>query len=61
MSSKYDIFAKIPETPLTWIESVEDIHEAKERLISLAASTPGDYFIWDLSEQRFIEQVEEPA
>jgi hypothetical protein len=61
MNSKYDIFAKIPETPLTWIESAEDIHEAKERLISLAASTPGDYFIWDLSEHRFIEQVEEPA
>jgi hypothetical protein len=61
MSSKYDIFAKIPETPLTWIESVEGIDEAQKRLISLAASTPGDYFIWDLSEHKFIEQIEEPA
>jgi len=61
MNSKYDIFVKIPETPLTWIESVEGIDEAQKRLISLAASKPGDYFIWDLSEHKFVEQVEEPA
>jgi hypothetical protein len=29
MSSKYDIFRKTPETPLTWIETVEDINDAK--------------------------------
>jgi hypothetical protein len=45
MSSKYDIFIKTPGTPLTWIETVEDIHAAKKRLISLASSKPGDYFI----------------
>jgi hypothetical protein len=61
MNSKYDIFVKIPETPLTWIESAEDIHEAKKRLISLASRKPGDYFIWDVSEHKFIEQLEESA
>ena len=61
MSSKYDIFVKIPETPLTWIESVEGIDEMQKRLISLAASKPGDHFIWDLLEHKFIEQIEEPA
>jgi hypothetical protein len=61
MSSKYDIFVKPPAGPLTWIETVEDIHEAKKRLISLASSKPGDYFIWDLSEHKFIEQFKESA
>jgi hypothetical protein len=61
VGSKYDIFVKIPEPPLTWIESVQDIHEAKKRLISLASNKPGDYFIWDVSEHEFIEQLEEPA
>lgn len=61
MTSKYDIFIKTSETPLTWIETVEDIHEAKKRLISLASSKSGDYFIWDLSEHKFIEQLEKSA
>ena len=61
MSSKCDIFIKTPEAPLTWIETVEDVHEAKKRLISLASSKPGDYFIWDLSEHKFIEEFKESA
>jgi hypothetical protein len=40
---------------------VQDIHEAKKRLISLASNKPGDYCIWDVSEHKFIEQLEEPA
>ena len=32
-----------------------------EQEMAEAASKPGDYFIWDLSEHGFIEQVEEPA
>jgi hypothetical protein len=59
LSSKYDIFVKTPEAPLTWIETIEDIYQAKKRLISLASSRPGDYFIWDLFEHRFIEGLEE--
>jgi hypothetical protein len=61
VSSKYDIYMKTSETPLTWIESAEDLQEAKKRLITLASSKRGDYFIWDLSEHKFIEQPEESA
>lgn len=61
MSSKFDIFRKTPETPLTWVERVEGIHEAKKRLIGLASSNPGDHLIWDSSERKFVEQLEESA
>jgi hypothetical protein len=61
MSSKFDIFRKTPETPLTWVERVEDIHEAKKRLIGLASSNPGDYLIWDFSERKFVEPFGESA
>lgn len=61
MSSKYDIFKKTPDTPLVWLERIEDIQEAKKRLISLASSNPGDYFVWDASGRRFIESLEESA
>jgi hypothetical protein len=61
ISSKYDIFRKTPETPLTWIETVEGIDDAKKRLISLASGKPGEYFIWDLWGHKFIEELEESA
>jgi hypothetical protein len=61
MSSKYELFRKTPETSLTWIETFEDINDAKKRLISLASGNPGDYLIWDLSGHRFIEELEESA
>jgi hypothetical protein len=61
MSSKYDIFRKTPETPLTWIETVEDINDAEKRFISLASGMPGEYFVWDLWGHKFIEELEESA
>jgi hypothetical protein len=52
---------KTSEARLTWIESAEDLQEAKKCLITLASSKRGDYFILDLSEHKFIEQLEESA
>jgi hypothetical protein len=61
MSSKYELFRKTPETSLTWIETFEDVKEAKKRLISIASGKPADYLIWDLSGHKFIEELEESA
>ena len=57
MGMAYNIFRKTTETPLAWVEVAGDLEEAKKRLISLASTEPGDYFIWDPAEHRFIEPL----
>ena len=57
----YNIFRKTPDTPLAWVESAVSLDEAKKRLISLASAEYGDYFIWDLDENKFIEPLPKSA
>ena len=61
MGMTYNIFRKTSEKPLAWVAAAEDIDEAKKRLISLATSEPGDYYIWDPGDHRFIEPVSKSA
>jgi hypothetical protein len=58
MQSIFDIFRRFPSGPL-WIESVEDLSAAKERLAYLAASTPGEYFIYSEKTGGVIDDVNE--
>jgi hypothetical protein len=61
MGMAYNIFRKTSDTPLAWVEATENIDEAKKRLISLASSQPGDYFIWDPADHKFIESLPKSA
>jgi hypothetical protein len=61
MGMAYNIFRKTTETPLAWVEVTGDLEEAKKRLISLASTEPGDYFIWDPAEHKFIEPLPKSA
>jgi hypothetical protein len=47
VGTPYNIFRKTSETPLAWVSAAENIDEAKKRLISLATTESGDYFISD--------------
>jgi hypothetical protein len=60
MNPKYDIFKKT-DNSVVWVEAVEDIVAAKKRLISLSASTPGEYKLWDSSRQEFVNPMDECA
>jgi hypothetical protein len=57
----YNIFRKTPDTPLAWVETAVNLDDAKKRLISLASTAPGDYFIWDSDEYKFIEPLPNSA
>jgi hypothetical protein len=61
MTAKYDIFKKTQQNGFVWVEAVEDIVAAKKRLISLASVTPTEYRLWDSTEQRFVDPLEETA
>jgi hypothetical protein len=61
MTAKYDIFKKTPENDFVWVEAVEDIVAAKKRLISLVSIAPTEYRLWNSTEQRFVDPLEEIA
>jgi hypothetical protein len=61
MAAKYDIFKKTPENMVIWVEEVEDISQARKRLISLAASAPAEYRLFSQSLERFVEPDDDCA
>lgn len=60
MTAKYDIFKKTNNS-VVWVEAVEDIVTAKKRLISLGSDGTNGYLIWDSTEQRFIDLLDDCA
>ena len=54
MSSKFDIFRRLPTGEPIWIKAVETLDEAKSQLSEIAASLPGDYFVFDTNRSRII-------
>jgi hypothetical protein len=57
----YSIFRKTSDTPLAWVGAAANLDDAKKRLISLASTEPGDYFIWDTDKYKFIEPLPKSA
>jgi hypothetical protein len=47
----YDIFSGRTDKQPLWIESVEGLDAAKQRMHDFAACTPGPYFVYRVSTQ----------
>jgi hypothetical protein len=60
MVAKYDIFKKINESIL-WVQAVEDIVTLKKRLMGLASTGTDDYRVWDSTQQKFIDPLDDCA
>ena len=58
MVAKYDIFRKTNDS-VVWVEAVEDIVAVKKRLISLGSAD--EYRVWDSTEQRFVDVLDDYA
>jgi hypothetical protein len=56
--AKYDIFRKTNDS-VVWVEAVEDIVAVKNRLISLGSAD--EYRVWDSTEQRFVDVLDDCA
>lgn len=54
MSAKFDIFKRLPDGHPIWVKAVENLEEAKWQLTQIAATSPGDYFIFSAREGRVI-------
>jgi hypothetical protein len=50
----YDIFRRLPDNSPIWVEAVEGLDQAKQRLLQLASSSPDEYVLYDSRAQKFI-------
>lgn len=53
-SPTFDIFRQLSDGAPLWIEATATLHEAKQRVIELSSTHPGNYAIYDASEDRFV-------
>ena len=58
MDSTFDIFKVTLGGPL-WVEAVQSLERAKERMAHLALTSPGEYFIHSQEEGVIAKQTEE--
>ena len=54
MGAKFDIFKKLPDGHPLWVKAVDGLEEARAQLACLAASSPGEYFIYSLRTGRVV-------
>jgi hypothetical protein len=54
MDAKFDIFKKLPDGHPMWVKAVDGLEEAKAQLARLAASSPGEYFIYSVRNGRVV-------
>jgi hypothetical protein len=48
MDAKFDIFKRLPDGHPLWLKAVDGLEEARAQLVRLAASSPGEYFIYSV-------------
>jgi len=60
MGAKFDIFKKLPDGHPLWVKAVEGLEEAKSQLARLAASSPGEYFIYSVRNGCVIHAIMAP-
>lgn len=56
--STFDIYSGAPEDEdAVWVEAVEGLSNARERMGELAKQNPGRYFLFSLGSQSVIAQI----
>lgn len=53
-SQTFDIFRQLPDGAPLWIEASATLHEAKQRVVELSSTQPGNYAIYDARADFFV-------
>ena len=53
----FDIFSGVADRDAMWIEAVDGIEEATARMRQIAADSPGDYFVFDVSSRSILARA----
>ena len=59
MEPIFDIFSRLPDGSPLWLESIEGLAKAQERLERLAKLNPGEYFIYSEEAGGVVRRVPE--
>lgn len=54
----FDIFKGPSEKNAVWIEAVEGLSNARERMEQIAAENPGEYFLFSTSSHSILARIE---
>ena len=60
MIAQYEIFKKLKNKQVCWVESATTLEDAKNRLRDLSLMFPADYFIFDAANRVFVVPAENP-
>jgi hypothetical protein len=59
MVAKYDFFSGVLHgKDAFWVGCTECLEKAKEQMNEMAAETPGPFFVFSVSEQRVVAEVD---
>lgn len=61
MRSTLDIFRRLPDGQPEWVEAIEGLDEAKQRLIFLTTNSSSEYFIYSVADQTVVAMSNELA
>ena len=54
----YDIFSGAPEEYGSWVEAIEGLSNAQQRMGQIAAERPGKYFLFSSTDQSVLTRVD---
>jgi hypothetical protein len=57
-NSRFDIFSGTLNNQPMWLETVEGLSGARQRMQEIAAAKPGRYFILSLPDRRVLADIE---
>ncbi|MGH9700409.1 MAG: hypothetical protein ACRD5R_16805 [Candidatus Acidiferrales bacterium] len=57
MKRTYDIFKKLPNIGLIWVEAVEGLELARSRAHELVSITSGEYLVYDLTQMQVMDSA----
>jgi len=55
---RFDVFSGLLDKDARWIESIEGLGAAYERIKELAAATPGPYFVFDTVSNKVLAKID---
>jgi hypothetical protein len=61
MDSKYDIYKRLPEDRLLWVNRVKELDDARQLVAALQSASFDRYLVYDFRERAVVDVFASPA
>ena len=61
MDSKYDIYKRLPEDRLLWVDRVKELDDARQLVAALQSASFDHYLVYDFRERTVVDVFASPA